>query len=258
MLGISMTFKNSAVILISAILALSGCNGTGTPQQPKTTSSALDIEGQPLYQPKYCRRIYSEEDTAKNAAATMKRRLDSSGMAGIVVGVFQLNTGRYVGADTLIMDEYGRLMQRKGYAEIDRVLRYNALNRKDSSGKRCTRGDDLVRDTGMRIDYRRSSNGGLLVEMITGAANMAREGAKLESSSAPSSSGYCGSSDTCYSVVKAEPRKMTLQCTRGYKTGSTAEICANSDGRWASGCGATDMFAHHYDMGRAANIACGQ
>jgi hypothetical protein len=85
------------------------------------------------------------------------------------------------------------------------------------------------------------------------------------SSSSSSSNSYssptydpCYSDDTCYDVIeKISNREYTIKCTKGSSTGETRNICANSNGKWATGCGATDIIAHHhFSLKEAANKWC--
>lgn len=64
--------------------------------------------------------------------------------------------------------------------------------------------------------------------------------------------------DSCYNIVeKINSRRYKIQCTKGSHTGETREMCANSSGEWAKGCGFTDVAAHHDDsLSDAANKWC--
>ena len=68
----------------------------------------------------------------------------------------------------------------------------------------------------------------------------------------------CYSGDTCYQVLEViESRRYKIKCTRGSQTGNIYEVCGNHKGKWATGCGITDAFAHHYrSMSEAANRRC--
>lgn len=68
----------------------------------------------------------------------------------------------------------------------------------------------------------------------------------------------CYSGDTCFSIVETSNNGATIQCIKGHEVGSEKCLSKNDEGKWASGCGAIYMFAHHYSFERAANIACGQ
>ncbi|HFU76723.1 MAG TPA: hypothetical protein ENK66_10810 [Arcobacter sp.] len=63
---------------------------------------------------------------------------------------------------------------------------------------------------------------------------------------------------SCYDIVeKINNQRYKIKCTRGSQTGETREMCANSDGKWAWGCGFSDIGAHHDDsLSDAANKWC--
>jgi len=64
---------------------------------------------------------------------------------------------------------------------------------------------------------------------------------------------YCGSYDTCHQVIESiSSRKVKIKCIRGSNTGRTRVMCANSNGKWATGCGFSDVAAHHYKSVSAA------
>jgi type II secretory pathway component GspD/PulD (secretin) len=67
------------------------------------------------------------------------------------------------------------------------------------------------------------------------------------SSYTPPSYDSCHSGDTCHKIIEViEPHRIKIQCTRGFNTGRKREMCSNSKGYWATGCGFTDIAAHHY------------
>lgn len=96
----------------------------------------------------------------------------------------------------------------------------------------------------------------------------AKEIARTQSSSRSYSSRYtsaaapnythCGANDTCYQLVKFKKSGAAIvQCTKGLSTGQ--EKCLSfkkSTGKYASGCGMSDSFAHHYTLEKAGNTAC--
>ena len=70
----------------------------------------------------------------------------------------------------------------------------------------------------------------------------------------------CNSSDTCFKLLKKLSNyRYKIQCTKGSKRGETREMCANAKGKWATGCGMSDAFAHHDNtLASAANGWCGR
>ncbi len=57
----------------------------------------------------------------------------------------------------------------------------------------------------------------------------------------------CHSGDSCHQVIEViNQNRVKIQCTRGFNTGKSREMCSNSNGYWATGCGFTDIAAHHY------------
>lgn len=90
-----------------------------------------------------------------------------------------------------------------------------------------------------------------------------REQARREAAARPRApiaynpSASCYSSDTCFRILKNNGSSLQIMCTKGPYVG--AEKCiATRDGKWAAGCGLTDMFAYHSrNMQSAGNTACG-
>lgn len=72
-------------------------------------------------------------------------------------------------------------------------------------------------------------------------------------------SDFCSHSDTCFSAIANNKGAVTIQCTRGKYRGESKKICGpNAKGKWAAGCGYSDIFAYHYNYKEAGNRACGQ
>lgn len=93
----------------------------------------------------------------------------------------------------------------------------------------------------------------------TYAAYEAQQARNRANNPPPSTNTYCGSSDTCFQVVKTYKDETTIRCIKGapYKIGQEYKICGpNSKGNYASGCGITNAFAYHYTFKKAGNIAC--
>lgn len=82
--------------------------------------------------------------------------------------------------------------------------------------------------------------------------------ASRESSSYTPNYEYCGVNDTCYQFVKFKKSGSAIvKCTKGPSTGK--EKCLSykkSSGKYATGCGMSDSFAHHYTLEKAGNKAC--
>jgi len=76
------------------------------------------------------------------------------------------------------------------------------------------------------------------------------------SSYTPPNYEHCGVNDTCYHLVKFKKSGSAIvKCTKGPSTGQ--EKCLSSNGKkYATGCGISDSFAHHYSLSEAANNAC--
>lgn len=68
----------------------------------------------------------------------------------------------------------------------------------------------------------------------------------------------CETDELCFSPINTETGKMTFMCTKGPYKGNKMSVCANGNGKWATGCGFSDVFAHHdKNSTDAANKACG-
>ncbi len=74
-----------------------------------------------------------------------------------------------------------------------------------------------------------------------------------DSSSSSSSTSYtpsykpCNYDDVCHRVLEViNPHRVKIQCTKGSETRRIEEMCSNSSGYWATGCGFSDIAAHHY------------
>ncbi len=68
----------------------------------------------------------------------------------------------------------------------------------------------------------------------------------------------CSNKDVCYEILKTEAYKVSFQCIKGPYIGDKKAVCGNKDGKWATGCGVTDIFAYHDNSSHnAANKACG-
>lgn len=65
-----------------------------------------------------------------------------------------------------------------------------------------------------------------------------------------------GSKDSCYDIISSDDRKIKLVCTHGRDTGQEKEICSNGKGKWNYGCGGSLFGSYHYDMNKAAQLAC--
>lgn len=89
-------------------------------------------------------------------------------------------------------------------------------------------------------------------------ADTARAKANRPNGGAPAPC-YSSSKD-CFSVVKSSSGggRVTIRCEKGtsYKIGQEREICRGDSGKWATGCGFSDTFAHHYTFTEAGNKAC--
>jgi len=94
----------------------------------------------------------------------------------------------------------------------------------------------------------------LMGRALTGATNAIREAASVPSPSYP----FCGASDTCYKLIKFKKSgSAVVQCTKGPSTGQEKCLGFNKNtGKYASGCGITDIGAHHYTLEKAGNSAC--
>lgn len=98
--------------------------------------------------------------------------------------------------------------------------------------------------------------GELAGRAIIGAANSIAEAAKTPSINNHAS---CHSDDTCFDVLESKNnnRHYKIRCTKGQYTGRDYNICGNEKGKWATGCGISDVFAFHYDsLKEAGYIAC--
>lgn len=87
------------------------------------------------------------------------------------------------------------------------------------------------------------------------AEQAARERAAAASSYA-STHPACNSDDVCWTVIEQKPYEVKIKCLKGSRTGEERRVCANGNGKWASGCGITDSFAHHYTFEKSVKIAC--
>jgi len=67
---------------------------------------------------------------------------------------------------------------------------------------------------------------------------------------------YCGVNDTCYKLVRFKKSGSAIvKCTKGPSTGQ--EKCLSYNGKkYATGCGFSDIAAHHYTLEEAGNGAC--
>ncbi len=90
-------------------------------------------------------------------------------------------------------------------------------------------------------------------------------GDMFSSSSSSSYSSYtppsyepCNSGDTCFKVLESRSNGAytDIQCTKGPSTGEKKCLGYNNKGKYSSGCGLTDAFAHHYTFKEAGNLAC--
>ncbi len=103
--------------------------------------------------------------------------------------------------------------------------------------------------------------GVMAVKWLFGAIGSAMSaGSSSGSSSAvdsSSNSSSCGVTDTCYVLIRHEESAAYVQCIKGPSIGK--EMCLSykaTTGKYASGCGVSDAFAHHYKLEEAGNIAC--
>lgn len=102
--------------------------------------------------------------------------------------------------------------------------------------------------------------GGALV--LWGLSKMFGGGSSSSSSSSSSYSApsysFCGSNDRCHQLIKFKKSgSAIIKCTKGMYTGQ--EKCLSykkSTGKYATGCGMSDTFAHHYTLEKAAHSAC--
>lgn len=76
--------------------------------------------------------------------------------------------------------------------------------------------------------------------------------------SVPSSIPCRISSEICFNVVASSGGRVKIRCQKGngFKIGKEHDICRGGNGKWATGCGITDTFAHHYEFSVAGNKAC--
>jgi hypothetical protein len=111
-------------------------------------------------------------------------------------------------------------------------------------------------------NYRKVDNTG---RMSIGQALLNKIGDSLANASKRSSSytpkyEYCGGrlNDNCYQLIRFKKSgSAIIKCTKGPSTGK--EKCLSykkSSKKYATGCGFSDSFAHHYTLEKAGNQAC--
>lgn len=101
---------------------------------------------------------------------------------------------------------------------------------------------------------------GKVVESVGNAFSAAVSSSSSSSanySATPSTASFCNSGDTCFEAVKyIDSAEVKIRCTKGSRIGTEKNICSNGK-KWATGCGISDSFAHHYSFSEAGNLACG-
>ena len=80
------------------------------------------------------------------------------------------------------------------------------------------------------------------------------------STSVSSANNYspCPYDDSCFVVKELRKNSAVIECIAGTYEGQEKSVCGNDKGKWAAGCGLTEVFAYHYkSLSIAGDIACG-
>lgn len=209
-------------------------------------STARDRQGNPVHTPGICRKILIEANAISEAAETVRRVQTERRVVKYSYGVYRLNNGRFIGAETLgnYFNDPRRWeshYQDDGYrGRASSVARY-VKNGWYPATARCTDGRDISRDTGVRIEYTRpNTGGGLIGAVITGVAGALADAGNHTSGSsyspaptvetaAPSSSASKGVSRDGDGWVSVDGRKVgrvsfsygkyRITCSKGYNSG---------------------------------------
>lgn len=80
----------------------------------------------------------------------------------------------------------------------------------------------------------------------------------IENSGKELQNGTCMITEGCYDIIKQEGNTIHIICRTDGRNGVENKVCMNKDGKWANGCGFSDVFAYHYrSADKAAKAVCG-
>lgn len=127
---------------------------------------------------------------------------------------------------------------------------------------RCEKESSKTEEKGMSDSDKVALAGAALVvgaglKWLFGGSSSSSSSSSSDYSSSPSFQA-CGTYDKCYKLLEiVTSREVKIQCTKGSYTGKIRNICANASGKWATGCGLTDVAAHYYkSFDKAAHHWC--